>query len=117
MLRPVIPRATRSSANFWLSLALALFRMKTERTRIDITCHSFIPHPSSLILSLVSSQKPLDVLIVRLAQRLIGAAKDYCALAHHQDFTVDQAQLLTFTLEDNLSGFVNHCVLGTKIVE
>ena len=55
----------------------------------------------------VSAQKLLNVSIVRFAQRFVRAAKDYLAVAHHQDLAIDETKLLAFRFEYDFAGFVD----------
>src|SRR5439155_7212695 len=48
----------------------------------------------------VSAQKLLNVGIVRFAQCFVRAAKDYLAVAHHQDLAIDETKLLAFRFEN-----------------
>jgi len=48
---------------------------------------SFILPPSSLLS--MSAQKSVNVWIVSFAQSFVGAAENYLAVAHHQNFAVD----------------------------
>src|SRR5689334_14074145 len=65
----------------------------------------------------MSSQKSLDVWILGAAQLFVSATENDLALAHHHHFAVDETQPFTFTFENNLAVFVDHCILGTDVVE
>src|SRR5690348_8007739 len=64
----------------------------------------------------VSSQKPMNVRVVRVAERFVRAAEDYPSVAYHQDFTVNQAKLLAFLFENYVTGFVDHCVFRGQVI-
>jgi hypothetical protein len=51
--------------------------------------YSFILHPSSFILSLVSPKKLLNVWVLSLAQAFVGTAKNDVAFTHHHYFAVN----------------------------
>src|SRR5205085_4027682 len=74
-------------------------------------------HGISLSLSLMSSQKPLDVWILCPAQRFVRSTEDNSALAHHHHFAVNQTKPLALPFENDFALFVHHCILRTDVVE
>ena len=62
-----------------------LFFRRIQALDEDSCPSSFIPHPCFSM----SAQKLLDVLIVGFAKRLVCAAENNLAVAHHQNLAVD----------------------------
>ena len=59
----------------------------------------------------------MNVRVIRLAQGFVRTAENDLAVAHHQDFTVNQAQLFAFLLKDDLPGFIDHSVFRSQVIK
>src|SRR5215210_6875205 len=65
----------------------------------------------------MSTKELPDIRVFRLAQSFVRAAKDYLALAQHQNFGVDQTQPLALALEDDLALIVDDGVFRAEIIQ
>src|ERR1051325_5073514 len=84
-INTMIAKSTNMPTRSWLKLTLVFVRGM---------CY-FTP-------SLMSSQKPLDIWILRAAQRFVRAAENHITLAHHHHLAVDETKPLALALENHL---------------
>src|SRR6266851_9509379 len=78
---------------------------------------SFILHPSSSILSLVSAKKFLNVWVLGVPQTFVSTAKNNVAFTNHHHLTVNQTESFTFPLKHHFACFIYYRVLGAEIFD
>jgi predicted nucleic acid-binding protein len=61
--------------------------------------------------------EPLDVGVVILVERLVGALEEYLAVAEHDDLRVDEAEAMALLLEVYLALVVDDRVLARQVLD
>src|ERR1044071_9086499 len=86
------------------------------KTRHPVFSSAFSVHSSSF-LSSVSADEPLDVGVLVLVERLVGALEDDLAAAQHEHLGVGQAEALPLLLEYDLAVVIDDRVLGGEVLD